>query len=103
MRLVHLLGFALGASMIVAGSLGACSSTPSILRAASDVLDVLCETRDPLRTAQACRDDIGCQIDVIKAYLIEHQDDAEVAALLQLLEAQVHKIEFAEPPKDWGF
>jgi hypothetical protein len=66
-----------------------CSSMPGVLGPALDVLDVLCETRAPLAKAQACGPDVGCKIDVIKAYLIEHGHDREVAAVLELLEAQV--------------
>jgi hypothetical protein len=75
-----------------------CSSMPGVIGPALDVLDVLCETREPLRKAQACGGDIGCKIDVLKAYLVEHGHDREVAAVLELLEAQVDDLLVREFP-----
>jgi hypothetical protein len=105
--LVHLLLLALGVTMVAWGASG-CSSTPpnagAIVRGANDVLGELCKTREALTGAHEFLDrgDVGGAVDLLKAYLIEHQDP-EVAAVLQLLEAQVDRLRHTEPPTDWGF
>lgn len=108
MRLIHLLLIALGITMVAWGASG-CASTPpdavQLIRGANDVLTVLCSTREALNGAKEMLDrgDVGGAIDLLKAYLVEHGHDREVAALLELLEAQVDKLAYQEPPADWGF
>jgi hypothetical protein len=108
MRLVHLLLLGLGITMIAWGTSGCATARPDagqLVRGAVDVLDVLCSTREALTAAKEHLDrgDVGGAIDLLKAYLVEHGPDPEVAAVLQLLEAQVNKLAFREPPTDWGF
>lgn len=77
-----------------------CSSVPGILGPINDALGILCETRAALTTAhrELEEGDVGAAIDILKAYLVEHGHDDEVAAVLQLLEAQVRKVERAQAP-----
>jgi len=72
-----------------------CSSLPGILGPVNDVLGIVCETRAALVPAHNAlnKGDVGAAIDILKAYLVQNHEDEEVAALLQLLEAQVHKLE----------
>lgn len=71
-----------------------CAELPGILGPAEDVLDILCDTREPLRRAHAALEegDVGLAIDILHAYLVEYGHDDEVEALLLLLEAQVKKV-----------
>lgn len=73
----------------------ACAPLPGIVGAVDSVLEVLCETREALHGARRSlqQGDVMAAIDQLKAYLVEHGHDEEVAAALQLLEAQVHKLE----------
>lgn len=90
---------------LLSGCVNACASTPpdagQLVRGANDVLTVLCSTREALTGAKEMLDrgDVGGAIDLLKAYLVEHGHDREVAALLELLEAQVDKLAYQE----WGF
>lgn len=99
----------LGAIVLAPFALEGCASAPpdagKLVRGAIDVLDVLCSTREALTAAKEHLDrgDVGGAIDVLKAYLVEHGHDREVAALLELLQAQVDKLAYREPPTDWGF
>ena len=70
-----------------------CSNLPGILGPASDALGIVCETRAALVPAHDAlnKGDVGAAIDILKAYLVERGHDDEVAAVLQLLEAQVKK------------
>ncbi len=100
-----LVAFALVSIAIFAGGCGATAADAGqLIRGANDVLTVLCSTRESLTAAQEHleRGDVGGAIDLLKAYLLEHPHDPEVAALLQLLEAQVDRLRYVEPPKDWG-
>jgi hypothetical protein len=102
-----LVAFALLSIAIFAGS--GCASDPpnvgALVRGANDVLGELCKTREALTAAKEHLDrgDVGGAIDLLKAYLNEHGADPEVAAVLQLLESQVDRLRFTEPPTDWGF
>jgi hypothetical protein len=71
---------------------------PRIMGPINEALDIVCETRASLRAVQACGEDVGCKIDVLKDDLVRHGYDDEVAALLQLLEAQERKLK-----QEWGF
>lgn len=77
-----------------------CAELQGMLGPANDALDVLCETRPALARVHACGEDVGCKIDVMKAYLIEHGHDPEVAAVLTLFEEQVQKLFVREFPGD---
>lgn len=72
--------------------LAGCAELQGMLGPANDALDVLCETRPALARVHACGGDVGCKIDVLKAYLNEEGYDPEVAAVLVLLEEQVLKL-----------
>jgi len=90
----------------------ACAEVPGVIGPANDALGVLCETRAALVPAHEAleKGDVSAAIDLLKAYLNEHGHDEEVAALLQLLEAQVHKLirrdpygdRIVAPPPGWG-
>ncbi len=69
-----------------------------LVRGVNDVLGVLCATREALNGAreQLERGDVGAARDLLKAYLLEHGHDPEVAAVLQLLETQIDRVA-------WGF
>lgn len=79
-----------------------CAPLPGIVGAVDNVLSVLCETRAALQPARRALEsgDVVAAIDIMKAYLVEHGHDDEVAAALQLLEAQVHKV--LAPPPGYG-
>ncbi len=91
---------------LIAGGCGSSTVEPGqLMRGANDVLAVLCSTREALTGAKEMLDrgDVVGAVELLKAYMIEHGHDREVAALLELLEAQLDKALVREPPVDWGF
>lgn len=80
----------------------ACGDLPGILGPVNDALGIVCETRAALLPAHAAlnKGDVGAAIDILKAYLVQNAHDEEVAALLQLLEAQVRQV--LAPPPGYG-
>jgi cobalamin biosynthesis protein CobD/CbiB len=98
------------AAFVAAPLLVSCSSSQfdalldhaALLRPAAEALALAADTRDALKAAHTKlqQGDVEGARDVLKVYVNAHKDDAEVKALLALVESQLEKLKDKLPLLD---